>query len=123
MTSPERSALRRLCRLHDIVDGAGLSIEPDALGGPAVLLFRRGSALLAYRDACPHMGTSLTWSGRVLFDKGRRLRCANHNALFRVEDGRCIAGPCDGELLQRETVRVVGGYVWLDLGNHRPPGI
>jgi nitrite reductase/ring-hydroxylating ferredoxin subunit len=33
----------------------------------------------------------------------RYLLCANHGALFRVEDGFCLRGPCHGQSLKQVT--------------------
>ena len=56
----------------------------------------------AFRDACPHTGRRLSDDPeRVLTREGDRLICFGHGALFRLEDGVCVAGPCVGERLER----------------------
>lgn len=37
---------------------------------------------------------------------GDLIQCATHDALFRLEDGVCIAGPCAGRSLTRLRVEV-----------------
>lgn len=70
-------------------------------GGIPIILLRLASGLVAYRNACPHMGIELDWdAGRLLSRSRRYLRCSAHGALFRLDDGYCIAGPCKGEALK-----------------------
>jgi nitrite reductase/ring-hydroxylating ferredoxin subunit len=64
----------------------------------SVLLVRRGTELRAYANACPHQWLPLTYrSPKILSADGKRLRCSNHGALFRVEDGSPVGpavAPC-----------------------------
>ena len=41
-------------------------------------------------------------------DDGQRLLCNQHGALYRLEDGLCVVGPCTGESLQPVPVRQEG---------------
>lgn len=99
--------------LEEIPDGAA---KGYAVGwgpeGRDVLVVRRGSAVYGYVNECPHAGTPLDWvpDGFMSAD-GRHLLCATHGALFRVETGACIHGPCLGRGLARVPVRVADGMV------------
>jgi nitrite reductase/ring-hydroxylating ferredoxin subunit len=42
------------------------------------------------------------------------LLCANHGALFRVEDGFCFRGPCRGQSLKKVQLLIEHGIVWLN---------
>jgi nitrite reductase/ring-hydroxylating ferredoxin subunit len=37
--------------------------------------------------------------------------CSTHGALFRVEDGVCLAGPCQGDRLEPYPIVVRDGVV------------
>ncbi len=75
---------------------------------------RRGTAVVAYRDACPHMGVPLPCSGHEYLTRdGRFIRCAQHGALFRIEDGFCVAGPCGGERLTPIAAEIRDGEIWV----------
>ncbi len=41
-------------------------------------------------------------------DDAQYLLCHQHGALYRLDDGRCIAGPCAGENLAALPVREDG---------------
>jgi len=43
--------------------------------------------------------------------EGRHLVCSTHGAVFRPEDGYCLAGPCAGESLEPVPVEVREGRV------------
>ncbi|MGK9232842.1 Rieske (2Fe-2S) protein [Inquilinus limosus] len=62
----------------------------------SMLLVRRGGAVRAFLDACPHAFLPLTWRGRsVLSADGQRLVCSNHFAEFDADSGSPISGPAD----------------------------
>jgi nitrite reductase/ring-hydroxylating ferredoxin subunit len=108
---PEPGA--RLCALDDIADpGAkGFVFRRDqALFAGFVL--RRGEDLIGYIDRCPHAGTPLAMlPDRYLTREGDLILCSTHGALFRPEDGLCIAGPCAGRALWPWPVAAVDGAV------------
>ncbi len=54
----------------------------------------------AYRNVCPHVPIPLDRGGEPLMTEEGFLACRNHGALFAVEDGFCVAGPCAGESLE-----------------------
>ena len=91
----------KLCTVVDIpLDGArGYTIDINA-GPVAVFVVRKGDAIHAYINRCPHMGTSLDWQPDKFLDSSNSLiQCSTHGALFRIEDGLCIHGPCINQSL------------------------
>jgi nitrite reductase/ring-hydroxylating ferredoxin subunit len=105
-----------LCRLEDIPDGGarGFAVEGSDFAQRLVIV-RRGGTVRAYVNACPHVPTRLDHTpGEFLDATGACLQCQGHGALFRVEDGTCIEGPCEGESLRPAAVRVADGRVWFD---------
>ena len=103
----------RLCALGDIADPGTKGFvfrEGEALF--AGFLLRRGDAVVGYIDRCPHIGTPLGFiKDRYLTRENDLIVCATHGALFRLGDGLCIAGPCEGQALWTWDVEVVGGEV------------
>jgi nitrite reductase/ring-hydroxylating ferredoxin subunit len=95
-------------RLADIQEGSATRLTLRRAGrDTALLVVRRGDALFAYEDVCPHQFLPLTYrGGRVLSADGTRFRCSSHGAEFAVEDGRCLAGPCNGAGLTRVALTV-----------------
>jgi nitrite reductase/ring-hydroxylating ferredoxin subunit len=109
------SRSRRLCALTALADGRAALL--GAAGAPAqeaILLVRRGDHVAAFVNECPHMGLPLDWKpDRLALDDGAFLRCSHHGAVFRVDDGLCVAGPCVGESLNPVTLCIVDGMVML----------
>lgn len=62
----------------------------------------------AYRNVCPHVPIPLDRGGEPLLTEEGFLACRNHGALFAVEDGFCVAGPCAGESLEPVAVEPRG---------------
>ena len=87
--------------LADIPDGGAKVIDfDDGAGRREFFIQRRGEALFAYLNDCPHAHLPLDWvAGRFLDIERKHLLCANHGALFRLEDGYCFHGPCAGASL------------------------
>ena len=105
----------RLCRLADLGEGSPRGFELGA-GTERFDLFvlRRGDALLAYRNECPHAGSPLDlMPDQFLSADGRHFQCHTHGALFRLEDGMCVAGPCLGRLLTPVAVKVENGELLI----------
>jgi len=105
-----------LCRLADIPDGGarGFAVEGPAFAQRLVVV-RRGGAVYGYVNSCPHVPSRLDYfTGEFLDETGRLLECQGHGARFRIEDGVCVEGPCEGESLLPAPVRVADGRVWLD---------
>ena len=105
-----------LCRLDEIGNDAsrGFSVRT---GDTRLEMFvvRRGDELFGYRNNCPHTGAPLDWSPDDFLDAdGKFIQCAMHGALFKVEDGYCVLGPCAGQSLQRIPLRLRGGVVIVD---------
>lgn len=105
--------MQRLCAWDELEDNAGRGFTVEIAGAPvAIVVVRRQDQVYAYRNVCPHRGTSLEWMPDRFMDPEREfLQCSTHDARFRVEDGFCVAGPCRGEALSPVPVRVVDGEV------------
>lgn len=104
-----------LCAFDDLMEntakGFALSVQGQAAN---ILVVRRGGQVYAYRNVCPHRGTTLDWLPDQFMDpEATYLQCATHGALFQVEDGLCIAGPCVGKQLSPVAVAVHAGNVVL----------
>jgi nitrite reductase/ring-hydroxylating ferredoxin subunit len=104
--------MQRICALEDVPDDDAIGVT-TALG--EVVVVRQGGAVFAYRNECPHLGIELNFMPDVFLDTEHRyIQCANHGALFQIEDGLCVFGPCQGESLVVLKAQVIDGGVWLD---------
>jgi nitrite reductase/ring-hydroxylating ferredoxin subunit len=70
---------------------------------------RRHGEVFAYLDACPHYtsGTPMAWKqDAYLNSEGTHLACHSHGALFDIETGECVLGPCLGQSLTKVPIRI-----------------
>lgn len=108
----------RLCALADVPEDNGL----DLVFGPheprfRLMLFRQSEGIRAWVNECPHqkVATNIWPDVFCLADDadGRHLVCEHHWAMFRLRDGVCIEGPCEGAALMAVPVHLVDGEVRL----------
>lgn len=73
---------------------------------------RSGDTVHGYVDRCPHAGVPLAQRlDDYLTPTGDLIACSWHGALFRIEDGLCVGGPCLGERLIPWPVQVEAGDI------------
>ena len=102
----------RLCHDGDVAEGQarGFVLSPETRR--KVILARRNGRLFGWLDACPHYpgGTPMAWrSNAYLNGEGTHLACHSHGALFDLETGECVLGPCLGQGLTRIELAVTEG--------------
>ena len=100
---------QRLCHADDVEEGQARGFGPLAGSRRKVILVRRNGRLHAFLDACPHYstGTPMAWKTDAYLNGERtHLTCHSHNALFDMETGECILGPCLGQSLTRIEIAV-----------------
>lgn len=101
------------------------SIPPDGCKGfassshPALettcFAVRQGQQLFVYRNRCPHLGIPLEWMPDQFLDRdGHYIQCSTHGALFRIDSGQCVAGPCQGEFLEAIPFRIEAKSLIID---------
>jgi nitrite reductase/ring-hydroxylating ferredoxin subunit len=75
-------------------------------------IVRHRNAVYAYRNVCPHAGNPLHWKHHAFLTKDRSLiMCSVHGAVFDIESGRCVGGPCRGHALTPLRAAVEAGDV------------
>ena len=103
----------RLCAPDELAEGQSRGFE---LAEEKLLAVRKDGQLYAYRNRCPHRGISLEWLPDQFLDASASLiQCATHGALFLIESGECVAGPCAGQSLQELAIREDDQGIWIDL--------
>lgn len=102
-----------LCRLDELADPGSKGFETIA-GEKPFFLVRRGAEVFGYRNNCPHYGAPLDWKPDAFlsYDKDMIL-CSMHSALFNIDDGICVDGPCPGQGLEPVPLELKDGSVYL----------
>jgi nitrite reductase/ring-hydroxylating ferredoxin subunit len=106
---------KQLCGLVELPEGGsrGFSVS-TANGYLDIFLVHMNGQISAYVNSCPHTGGPLDWvPDQFLNLEGDLIQCATHDALFRIHDGVCVAGPCTGQSLTPVPVAVLDDRVYL----------
>jgi nitrite reductase/ring-hydroxylating ferredoxin subunit len=103
----------RICDISSLKDPGSRGFVIEGLERTVELfVVRQGEHLFVYKNRCPHTGINLEWQADQFLDLSNSyIQCATHGALFRIEDGYCVRGPCAGECLESVGVRVEEGVV------------
>lgn len=106
-----------LCKTSDIEDPGSKCFEIEINGkNQSIFVVQKNGEFFAYYNQCPHTGANLEWQEDQFLDLDKELiQCATHDALFMIDSGECIAGPCVGELLQAIPVKIDADNIELDI--------
>lgn len=104
-----------LCNAVDLAEGEARGFDLEDSGEQDVFLVMKDDRIHAYRNVCPHLHASLNWLPDQFLDQdGEYIICANHGALFRIDDGVCVQGPCAGAALSRVVIVEADGTLYLE---------
>jgi nitrite reductase/ring-hydroxylating ferredoxin subunit len=98
--------------------------DPDigTIAARSALVARKNGRLVAYANLCRHVPLSLDLGdGEVSSADGRFFLCHHHGARYRIEDGVCEYGPCEGESLVPLGIEIEEGELILVLNERAPP--
>lgn len=102
-----------ICRLDDIPDGEGKGLIVQTKAGEReIMVIRKGGEVFGYLNSCPHAWVQLDGSPDRFMNRDKsHIMCAMHGAMFEIETGRCVAGPCLGDHLMAFPVTVRDGNI------------
>lgn len=108
-------SLIALCDVVDLVEGRARGFDPYGAGRDTMFVVRRGAAVFAYRNECPHLQNArMAWrKDAYLNGDGSHIMCSAHGALFEIATGQCVIGPCLGKSLRPVALTLDGGRVFV----------
>jgi len=106
---------RAICPVRELADPGAKGFTLGSGDWPLRgFVVRRGATVRAYVNHCPHAGFPLNWQpDQFLAPRAPLILCVMHGALFDIETGTCVSGPCAGMALRALPVRVADGWVML----------
>ncbi|MCP1417087.1 nitrite reductase/ring-hydroxylating ferredoxin subunit [Pseudomonas laurylsulfativorans] len=104
--------MKLLCAGAELVNDSSRGFDID---GQKLFAVRRSGQVYVYINRCPHRGVGLEWHPDQFLDPSNSLiQCATHGALFLIEDGECVAGPCAGQALTAVACREDEQGIWVN---------
>ncbi|MDY6828308.1 MAG: Rieske (2Fe-2S) protein [Pseudomonadota bacterium] len=103
---------RPLCSLDEIPEDGARGLDLVDL---AIVAVKSDGQLFLYRNNCPHLGLRLEYQENEFLDlDGAHILCSTHGALFTLDQGECVFGPCLGDHLEAIPFEVRGNTVWIE---------
>ena len=105
-----------LCQLDGLAEGQCLAFTIERPGEDPrdIFLVHQQGQVYGYENRCPHTGVNLNWLPDQFLDiDAEFIQCSVHGALFRIDDGYCVRGPCAGQSLQPVMLAIRNGQVYL----------
>lgn len=102
-----------LCHSDEIAEGKSKGFQIAEIFMFAV---KKHGQIYVYENTCPHLGIQLEWQPDEFLDiDASMIQCSSHGALFRIEDGECLMGPCQGQSLITIDFTLNEGFVSVQL--------
>ena len=100
-----------LCSFDDLTETSAKGFTVD---GHQLVAVKRNGQFYVYVNSCPHIGIMLEFQPDQFLDLEQQfIQCANHGALFEIETGECVAGPCSGKALRAVVIEIKNNEVHI----------
>ena len=107
--------MEKICMTEEVLERESRAF--DTLKGTTIFVTQKDGCFYSYQNICPHLQTELEYLENQFLDQDREyIQCSTHGALFSVETGECISGPCLGDFLEKvnSEVHSDGGIYIID---------
>jgi nitrite reductase/ring-hydroxylating ferredoxin subunit len=79
-------------------------------------IVKKNNQYFAYQNLCQHLPITLDLNDNKFFTHDRQhLQCHMHGAIYEIDSGLCISGPCEGARLVALTVREEENEVVIEI--------
>ncbi len=91
--------------------GLSIDLDDEKLG---LFIVKKDSQISVYKNSCPHTFGPLDWMPDQFLDLDNQyIQCANHGALFEINSGLCIYGPCKNQSLKTLPFKIKNNHIYL----------
>jgi nitrite reductase/ring-hydroxylating ferredoxin subunit len=112
MTSKTHDIICTVKELEAIPDPASKCLRDRIDNEPGLFVVKKNGLVFFYENSCPHLGIDLEWNKDQFLDVDDALiQCSTHGALFVIETGACVAGPCLGQKLTAIEHEIIDGQL------------
>jgi nitrite reductase/ring-hydroxylating ferredoxin subunit len=110
--SEKNTVICSINELEAIPDPGSQCLSDRTNNEPGLFVVKKNSKVFFYENSCPHLGIDLEWNEHQFLDIDEALiQCSTHGALFVIETGACVAGPCLGQKLTAIEHQIIDGQV------------
>ncbi len=113
----ENNNWHEVCAISDIGDPGAHGFKVMAGKYPLFgFVVQKEGTLYGYKNVCPHAGRPLDWAPNAFLTKTKEhIMCSAHGAMFELENGLCVGGPCLGRSLAPWTIEVRDNVVFAEI--------
>ena len=109
----DKGANTVLCSLNEMEDPGSKGFRVGRR--EPMFIIREDKNVFGYVNLCPHQGTTLDWKPDAFLTVEKDyILCATHGAIFKIDSGVCVWGPCKGRRLAAVNLRIEDGNVFLN---------
>lgn len=104
-----------LCNVNDVDEEDSKEfVIPGAENDVTVFVVKKDGLISIFTNHCPHLGVPLNMEPDRFLDVEKNfVICSTHGALFKIDDGECVHGPCLGKKLTPVSYEVRGQEVFV----------
>jgi len=105
----------KLCSVNDVEeeDSKEFFVSNDGQDH-SLIVVKKDGMLSVYVNSCPHLGVPMNLEPHRFLDVEKNfLMCSTHGALFKIDDGECVHGPCLGKNLTAVPHELRGEEVFI----------
>ena len=105
---------KEICKVEDLREDEAKGFIAVVDGKQRnVFVIRKNKQFIAYINWCPHNQVLIDQIPNKFFNSdGSYIQCSKHGALFEIDGGLCIEGPCEGESLQELSIHIKDGLIY-----------
>ena len=105
----------KVCHLNDVEEEESREFYiPAAEGEKSIIAVKKDGIFALYENNCPHLGVPMNIEpDRFLDIEKNFIMCSTHGALFKIDDGECVHGPCMGQFLTPVPHEIRGEEVFI----------
>jgi len=103
-----------LCDVNDIAEEAakGFKVAEDQ----QIIVVKKDGLISVFENSCQQLGIPLEMMPDQFLDIERNfIQCSTHGALFEIDNGFCVAGPCAGASLKQYDVELKNNEIHIKL--------
>ncbi|NVJ91211.1 MAG: Rieske 2Fe-2S domain-containing protein [Methylocystaceae bacterium] len=104
-----------LCDFNDVAEEDSKEFFIELNGQEqSILAVKKDGIFNVFVNKCPHIGVPMNLEpDRFLDSEKNFIMCSTHGALFKMDDGECVHGPCLGQHLTPVPFHLQGQEVFI----------